>query len=172
VDAAVLDLLSEIAIEFDRTQFDRAVGFVVAADEFRHLAEDRLLGHLLGGELFRRRHIGHLVLMVERGFFIDMERHHDREDRIAVLDRGDPSGRIALAVAQPFDLVDDRDLRVAGRTRATNIPTDPRPPTAPEDDRDAPPPDQPNEPDRADESAKVIPLPVFDARKEAEQWRF
>jgi len=65
-----------------------------------------------------------------------------------------------------------RDLRVAGRTRATNIPTDPRPPTAPEDDRDAPPPDQPNEPDRADESAKVIPLPVFDARKEAEQWRF
>jgi len=65
-----------------------------------------------------------------------------------------------------------RDLRVAGRTRATNIPTDPRPPTAPEDDRDAPPPDQPNEPERADESAKVIPLPVFDARKEAEQWRF
>jgi hypothetical protein len=32
---------------------------------------------------------------------------------------------------------------------------------------------QPDEHDEAEEpAAKVIPLPVFDARKEAEQWRF
>src|ERR1700692_2968386 len=30
-----------------------------------------------------------------------------------MLDRGDPAGRIALAVAQAFDLVDDRNLRIA-----------------------------------------------------------
>src|SRR5439155_7188703 len=41
--------------------------------------------------------------------------HHDREDRVAMMDRGDTTGRIALAVAQTFDLVDDRDLRIAGQ---------------------------------------------------------
>src|SRR6202521_4316776 len=30
-----------------------------------------------------------------------------------MLDRGDPAGRIALAVAQAFDLIDDRNLRIA-----------------------------------------------------------
>ena len=53
--------------------------------------------------------------MVERAFLFRMERHHDREDRVAMLDRGDAAGRIALAVAQAFDLVDDRDLRIAGQ---------------------------------------------------------
>src|SRR5205823_14461849 len=57
----------------------------------------------------------HLLLMVERAFLFRMERHHDREDRVAMLDRGDATGRIALAVAQAFDLVDDRDLRIAGQ---------------------------------------------------------
>jgi len=46
--------------------------------------------------------------MIERAFLLGMERHHDREDRIAVLDGGDAACRIALAVAQPLDLVDDR----------------------------------------------------------------
>ena len=115
MDAAVVDLLAEIAAELDRAQLDRAVGFVVAADEFRHLAEHRLFRHFFGGEFFRRRHVRHLVLVVERAFLLDMKRHHDREDRVAVLDRGDPAGRIALAVAQPLDLVDDRNLRIAGQ---------------------------------------------------------
>ena len=115
MDAAVVDLLAEIAAELDRAQFDRPVGFVVAADEFRHLAEHRLLRHFLRGELFRRRHVRHLVLMVERAFLLGVERHHDGEDRVAVLDRGDAPGRIALAVAQPLDLVDDRNLRIAGQ---------------------------------------------------------
>jgi transposase InsO family protein len=58
-----------------------------------------------------------------------------------------------------------KDKRVAGRTRATNTPRDPRPP--------APLEDEPQAPGEADEpGADVIPLPVFDARKEAEKWRF
>ncbi|MGY4366733.1 hypothetical protein ACVW1A_002798 [Bradyrhizobium sp. LB1.3] len=113
MDAAVLDLLSEIAAELDRAQLDRTVGFIVAADELRHLLEHRLLRHLLRGQLFRRRHVGHLVLVVERALLLGMERHHDREDRVAVLDRGDAARRVALAVAQALDLVDDRDLRIA-----------------------------------------------------------
>ena len=44
-----------------------------------------------------------------------MERHRQREDRLAVLDRGDAAGGVALAVAQPLDLVDDRHLRIAGQ---------------------------------------------------------
>ena len=66
VDAAVVDLLAEIAAELDRAQFDRTIGFVIAADEIRHLAEHRLLRDFLRGELLRRRHVRHLVLMIER----------------------------------------------------------------------------------------------------------
>src|SRR6185437_9554074 len=36
MDAAVVDFLAKITAEFDRAQFDRAVGFVIAADEVRH----------------------------------------------------------------------------------------------------------------------------------------
>ena len=50
--------------------------------------------------------------MVEGGLFLDMKRNHDRKDRVAVLNRGDPPGRIALAVAQPLNLVNDRNLRI------------------------------------------------------------
>jgi putative transposase len=65
-----------------------------------------------------------------------------------------------------------RDRRVAGRTRATNTPTGPRPSSPPDDEQESPAP-QPDEHDEAEESmAEVIPLPVFDARKEAEQWQF
>ena len=66
MDAAVVDLLAEIAAEFDRAQFDRTIGFVVAADEVRHLLEHRLLGDFFRRELFRRRHVRHFVLMIER----------------------------------------------------------------------------------------------------------
>ncbi|MGY4354676.1 hypothetical protein ACVW0J_001169 [Bradyrhizobium sp. i1.7.7] len=103
----------KITAELDRAQLDRTIGLVVAADELRHLLEHRLLRHLLRRQLFRRRHVGHLVLMIERALLVGVERHHDREDRVAVLDRGDAAGRIALAVAQALDLVDDRDLRIA-----------------------------------------------------------
>src|SRR5262245_22206649 len=51
--------------------------------------------------------------MVESALLLGMEGHHDREDRIAMLNRGDAARRIAFAVTQPFDLVDDRNLRIA-----------------------------------------------------------
>src|SRR4029077_13560314 len=113
VDSTALDLLAEIATKFDRAQLDRPVRFIVTANEFRHIAEHGLLGYFLRGELLWRRNVRHLVLMIERARLIDVKRHHDREDRAAVLDRRHPPGRVALAVAQPLDLVDDRDLRVA-----------------------------------------------------------
>ena len=72
MDAAVVDLVAEIAAEFDRAQFDRPVLFIIAADEFRHLAEHRLFRHFLGGEFFRRRHVRHLLLMIERAVFVDV----------------------------------------------------------------------------------------------------
>ncbi len=59
------------------------------------------------------------LLMIERAFFLDMKRHHDREDGVAVLDRGHAPGRIALAVAQSLDLVDDRNLRIARQDEIT-----------------------------------------------------
>jgi putative transposase len=66
-----------------------------------------------------------------------------------------------------------RDRRVAGRTRATSSPTGPRPDPAPDDDE----PDSSGLPDHkpedaAQETKKIMPLPVFDARKEAELWRY
>jgi hypothetical protein len=65
-----------------------------------------------------------------------------------------------------------RDRQVAGRTRATNTPTEPRPPSPPHDEPEAQ-PEHIDDIGEADEPmAKVIPLPVFDARKEAEKWRF
>ncbi|TDO27656.1 Mu transposase-like protein [Kribbella sp. VKM Ac-2527] len=64
-----------------------------------------------------------------------------------------------------------RDRRVSGRTRATNTPTAPRPPAPHEEPKHHPDHlvdiDDPEEP-----TAKIIPLPVFDARKEAETWQF
>jgi hypothetical protein len=67
-----------------------------------------------------------------------------------------------------------RDRRVAGRTRATSTPSGPRPPLPPDDDPGPEHgPQHPGERDDAgDPAAEVIPLPIFDARKEAEQWRF
>lgn len=63
-----------------------------------------------------------------------------------------------------------RDRRVTGRTHSTSEPTWPRPDTPP------PEPDENTPPAQADDdspaSATIIPLPVFDARKEAERWRF
>jgi putative transposase len=60
--------------------------------------------------------------------------------------------------------------RVVGRTRATSAPSGPRPATPPGDEPGRQHPDEPG--DAEQPAAQVIPLPIFDARKEAEQWRF
>lgn len=75
------------------------------------------------------------------------------------------------AEAGPQPPADSRSRRVAGRTRATNSPSGPRPdpvdePVAVEDDGV-------EQVDDLDGSlADVIPLPVSDAREEAKKWRF
>ncbi|MDJ0346686.1 Mu transposase C-terminal domain-containing protein [Streptomyces sp. H10-C2] len=58
-----------------------------------------------------------------------------------------------------------RDRKVAARTRATSAPTWPRP--APEPD---PEPQPAATAGGEEELAKVVPLEIFDARKEAEKW--
>lgn len=66
--------------------------------------------------------------------------------------------------------VEFKDRRMAGRTRATTTPVWPRPDTAEPCVEAVPPPG--GDADAEDtEIAHVIPLPVFDARKEAESWR-
>jgi putative transposase len=64
-----------------------------------------------------------------------------------------------------------RDKRVVGRTLATSAPAGPRP----GDDRPDPGP-APGDDDDPEETgspaADIVPLPIFDARKEAEKWRF
>jgi putative transposase len=66
-----------------------------------------------------------------------------------------------------------RDRRVVGRTRATTSPAEPRPALDPENDGPEPSHQLGDRPEDARQpSAKVIPLPVFDARKEAELWRY
>jgi len=65
---------------------------------------------------------------------------------------------------------ESKDRRVAGRTRATTAPAWPRPDAAaPSVEADAPSDDEDDGEDA--ETAQIIPLPVFDARKEAESWR-
>ncbi|MER7279450.1 Mu transposase C-terminal domain-containing protein [Dactylosporangium sp. NPDC000244] len=64
-----------------------------------------------------------------------------------------------------------RDRRVAGRTRATSEPTGPRPAVEPEP-VDIGEPEPETDSVSAEQLAQVIPLPVFDARREAEKWRF
>jgi hypothetical protein len=65
---------------------------------------------------------------------------------------------------------ESKDRRVAGRTRATAAPAWPRPDAA-EPFAEADPPPGGDEDAEDTEIAQVIPLPVFDARKEAESWR-
>jgi putative transposase len=77
------------------------------------------------------------------------------------------------AAAGPADR-SKAERRVTGRTSAASAgPTWPTPPRSPE--RDAPSPAQPAacgaSIDDGDDMAEVIPLPVFDARKEAHTWR-
>ncbi|MEV4125023.1 Mu transposase C-terminal domain-containing protein [Nocardia sp. NPDC049707] len=85
-----------------------------------------------------------------------------------LLDRAE-QGPTAPA-AKATDRRSKRDRKVVGRTKATAQPTWPKPEPIEEDSADPTPAEQDS--DTGGSSAKVIPLPIFDARKEAAQWPF
>lgn len=87
----------------------------------------------------------------------------------ALLDRAERG-----PTASPADKPSTRDRRVAGRTKATTAPSWPKPELPAETDQPALADPEPAETDTDEQeaTATVIPLPVFDARREAEQWRF
>jgi hypothetical protein len=74
----------------------------------------------------------------------------------------------------PADRPSTRQRRVVGRTKATAPDQWPQPATVGDETPPVTPADDGSTDDdggSADEDAEVIPLPVFDARKEAQQWR-
>jgi hypothetical protein len=97
--------------------------------------------------------------------------------------RGPGSGPDELAAPQQHQAAGQtrspRSRRVRGRTAATAAPAWPRPASGPVGDEDSaggPGPgadgrtEQPAETETGTPPAQVIPLPLFDARKEAEKW--
>src|SRR5699024_6933955 len=75
------------------------------------LALDQLAVRL---QVFRADDVRHRRLVLEGALFGDAERRGQREDRLAVLDRLDPPSAERTPVTSPVDVIDDRDLRVAG----------------------------------------------------------
>ncbi|MGK3944427.1 transposase [Streptomyces caeruleatus] len=84
---------------------------------------------------------------------------------VALLDRAADGPGEAPTAPLHASRRDRRDRKVAARTRATSAPAWPRP--APEH---APEPPAAVSADEEDELAEVVPLEIFDARKEAEKW--
>jgi hypothetical protein len=66
----------------------------------------------------RPRDVGHRRMMFEAGFF-DLKRDRHTENRATVLDRHDASGRETAAIANPVDLVENRNLGVARPEKIT-----------------------------------------------------
>lgn len=64
-------------------------------------------------DVFRLRHLGHLVLVLGTGFGL-LERSRAEEDHLAVLDRGDPAHREAAAITGAVHVIDDGVVDVAG----------------------------------------------------------
>ncbi|WP_081968017.1 Mu transposase C-terminal domain-containing protein [Mycobacterium kyorinense] len=112
-----------------------------------------------------------------------------QQARVALANRGQEKPTEAELARAASDLLDRaasgppanadqsgaKPRRVAGRNRVTAEPTWPRPaPTRPDDGQQeqAPQADAQNDQDDTEiDVSKVIPLPVFDARKEAKLWR-
>jgi putative transposase len=81
--------------------------------------------------------------------------------------------RAARAAESGDPAMTKRERRVTGRSRATSSPSGLRPVPDPSDDDPESIEPLAEAPAAAGQpTAKVIPLPVFDARKEAELWRY
>lgn len=68
--------------------------------------------------VFRPDYIGHGSVMLEAGLF-DLKRNRHAEDRAAMLDRDDPAGRKAAAIADAVDFIEDRNLGIARAEKIT-----------------------------------------------------
>src|SRR3982751_6750836 len=102
--AAILDFLAEITIEFDGPPLYRPFAFVIAPHRVRHQRQHARFDVGLVRQLLRRRHIWYRGLVAHPGL-VAVERHRHGEYRLAVLDRHDPTGGEALAVADAVDLI-------------------------------------------------------------------
>ncbi len=67
VEAAVLELLAEVALELDRAQLDRPLALVVAPYRVGHGRQHALLDGVLARQVFRFGHVRHLRLVRETG---------------------------------------------------------------------------------------------------------
>lgn len=84
---------------------------------------------------------------------------------LALLDRASNGPQESAAMPAEPKRGSRRDHKVAARTRTTSAPDRPwRPPEPPESAKDD------TDEGADDELADVIPLEIFDARKEAERW--
>src|SRR2546423_1557646 len=97
----------------DRPRVDRPLADEPLREVRPQALEVRLHALLPRRELVGSRDGRHRQLMVGTALD-DLERCRQVEDRAPVLDRYDPPGGEALSVADAVDVVDDRDVRIAG----------------------------------------------------------
>ena len=103
---------------FDRANFDGALRRCNGTQHLRQFVGDGKRHFSLGPQRFRRRNIGHRVLMLETAL-IDLKRSGKTENGFALLDRDDSTRGKTFPVAQSVDLIKNRAADV---TRAQKIP--------------------------------------------------
>ena len=106
-------LRQEPAARVQRTHLDRILPPGEEIPELlRHLIRDGKAQLALRLKRFRRRHLGHRVLVVQ-AVLGRLERGGHRQDRLTLLHRHHPARREALAVEVARHLVHDREILVA-----------------------------------------------------------
>src|SRR4029079_216229 len=112
IEMPARDFFAEIALEFDRTQFDRPIALVVSANRVRHRRQ-QLLAHVgIAWKFFGWRYVRHLGLVV-KAWLIGVKRDQHGKKRMAMLPRGDATGGEAFAVTDTVYVVDDRNFWIA-----------------------------------------------------------
>ena len=96
----------------DFTNLDRDRADIVFPHVFRQLVDDLEATGPSGHQILRSFHVRHGVGMFPT-ILIDLEAGGHIEDLLAMLDRDDPAGGKAAAIAGVVDLIDDRHFRIA-----------------------------------------------------------
>ena len=103
----------KVMLERHRPDLDRPLALPVFANGSGRVGQILVLDLLFAEQFFRRRHVGHLRLMIETRL-LDLERARQRENRLAMLNCNDAAGVEARAVADALDLIDDRHRGITG----------------------------------------------------------